>query len=120
VAWTDFLQLSGGVLAPLLLFGGTWLGVKYSRKTGHESNLTANWDAYGTRMESLYKQHTEWTERQLAERDKRIDHLEERVNVIEGKYRSAVAYIRRLVSQLRAHVAAADIEKPPIDIEPDL
>ena len=39
------------------------------------------------------------------------------VNTIEAKYRSAEAFIHQLVSQLRSHVPAADIEEPPIDIE---
>lgn len=39
------------------------------------------------------------------------------MNTIEAKYRSAVAFIHQLVSQLRSHVPAADIEEPPIDIE---
>lgn len=115
-----FWQIATTVLSAVLLFGATVASARFSRKTGEEANNTADWSQYGERMEQLLKQHQDWTSTQLAERDKRIDGLESRLNTIEVKYRQAIAYIRRLVRQLQRHVDADEIESPPDEIIPDL
>lgn len=114
-----WLQLAG-ILAPVLAVFATFAGARFVRKTGQESNKTADWSAFMV-------EHREWTEDRLEERDKRIDALEGKVTTlqtrlddIEAKYRQAIAYIHRLVRQLRAHVPADQIERPPGDIEIDI
>ena len=109
-----------GVLSPVLAVAATVIGARLARKTGSEANRTADWSAF-------MAQHREWTEDRLEERDKRIDALEGKVSTlqsrlddIEAKYRSAIAYIRRLVTQLQKHVAPDQIETPPSEITPDL
>ena len=109
-----------GVVSAVLVLIGTWISARFSRKTGEEANNTADWSQYGERMDQLLKQHQVWTTTQLAERDKRIDGLESRLDTIEAKYRQAIAYIRRLVRQLQRHVDPDDIEAPPDEILPDL
>lgn len=120
-------QLAVNALAAILLVVGTWITARFSRKTGEEANetaaaqaRTADWDAFTQRLEA-------WTERQLAERDRRIDALADEVAEVRSelstlmrKYRSAVAYIHRLVRQLQKHVDPDDIETPPDEIVPDL
>ena len=120
-------QLAVNALAAILLVVGTWITARFSRKTGEEANetaaaqaRTADWDAFTQRLEA-------WTERQLAERDRRIDALADEVAEVRSelstlmrKYRSAVAYIHRLVRQLQKHVDPDDIETPPEEIAPDL
>lgn len=120
-------QLAVNALAAILLVVGTWITARFSRKTGEEANetaaaqaRTADWDAFTQRLEA-------WTERQLAERDRRIDALADEVAEVRSelstlmrKYRSAVAYIHRLVRQLQKHVDPDDIETPPEEIVPDL
>lgn len=107
-------------LAPILTIVAAVLGARFARKTGQESNKTADWSAFMV-------EHREWTEDRLEERDKRIDALEGKVTTlqsrlddIESKYRVAIAYIRRLVKQLQKHVSPDDIETPPDEITPDL
>lgn len=120
-------QLAVNALAAILLVVGTWITARFSRKTGEEANetaaaqaRTADWDAFTQRLEA-------WTERQLAERDRRIDALADEVAEVRSelstlmrKYRSAVAYIHRLVRQLQKHVDPDDIESPPPEIITDL
>lgn len=117
---TPLQQFLVSAIAPILVFGGAWVQAKYSRKTGRESNSTADWSAF-------VSEHREWTEKRLAERDERIDslsaeikELRERFDDLQARYRSAVAYIRRLVGQLKQHVPAESIERPPESISPDL
>ena len=109
-----------GVIAPALAVAATVIGARFARKTGSEANRTADWSAF-------MAENREWTEDRLQERDKRIDvlegkvtNLQSRIDDIEAKYRSAIAYIRRLVLQLQRHVDPDQIETPPIDITPDL
>ena len=120
-------QLAVNALAAILLVVGTWITARFSRKTGEEANetaaaqaRTADWEAFTQRLEA-------WTERQLAERDRRIDALADEVAEVRSelstlmrKYRSAVAYIHRLVRQLQKHVDPDDIESPPPEIITDL
>lgn len=120
-------QLAVNALAAILLVVGTWITARFFRKTGEEANetaaaqaRTADWDAFTQRLEA-------WTERQLAEWDRRIDALADEVAEVRSelstlmrKYRSAVAYIHRLVRQLQKHVDPDDIETPPEEIVPDL
>ena len=109
-------QTVAGVLSPLLVFAGVVITARVTRKGGHEAAQV-----------SLAKEIRAWTELRLAERDKRIDSLEEDVRELRAeldelarKYRAAITYIRRLVSQLRQHVDPSQIEKPPPEIQIDL
>lgn len=109
-----------GVLSPVLAVAATVIGARLARKTGSEANRTADWSAF-------MAEHREWTEDRLEERDKRIDALEGKVSTlqsrlddIEAKYRSAIAYIRRIVRQLQQHIDPSDIDSPPPEIAPDL
>ena len=131
-------QLAVNALAAILLVVGTWITARFSRKTGEEANenaaaqaRTADWDAFTQRLEAWterqLKEQDERTEQQLAERDRRIDALADEVAEVRSelstlmrKYRSAVAYIHRLVRQLQKHVDPDDIETPPEEIVPDL
>lgn len=124
-------QLAFGLISGLLVFIGTVLGARWTRKTGEEANenaaataRTADWAAFMAEQrewtERQLKEQDERTEQQLAERDRRIDRLEERLNLVEAKYKAAIAYIRRIVRQLQRHVDPEDIETPPPEISPDL
>lgn len=126
------------LLGALILMVGTWVTARWTRKTGEEANenaaaqaRTADWDAFTQRLESWterqLKEQDERTGEQLAERDRRIDALADEVAEVRSelstlmrKYRSAVAYIHRLVRQLQKHVDPDDIETPPDEIVPDL
>lgn len=131
-------QVLAGIISALLVLIGTYVSAKFSRKTGEEANenaaaqaRTADWDAFTQRLEAWterqLKEQDERTEQQLAERDRRIDALADEVAEVRSelstlmrKYRSAVAYIHRLVRQLQKHVDPDDIETPPEEIVPDL
>lgn len=116
-----------GVLAPVLAVIATVIGARFARKTGSEANRTADWEGFA-------REQREWTEDRLAERDRRIEELalqvenrdrrleavESRLDMLEAKYRQAIAYIRRLVRQLQQHVDPDAIETPPDEIVPDL
>lgn len=109
-------QIALGIIAPLLTFVGVLATAWLARRTASDS----------TQLE-LTKEIREWTELRLAERDKRIDGLEEdmrelraELDALATKYRAAISYIRRLVSQLRRHVEREDIEPPPPEIQIDL
>lgn len=121
-----FATIGAPVVAGFFMFAVGW----FTRRTGQESNKTADWSAF-------VKEQREWTEDRLAERDTRISALETenaenrkriaeqgeeiaRLGRIEIKFKEAVSYIRRLVNQLKAHVPAEDIERPPSGIELDL
>lgn len=108
---------SGALLVALV---AAIVGPVLLRRSSRDDNKTADWSAFAA-------EQREWTEDRLAERDKRIESLSlevealrNRFDMLESKYRSAVAYIRRLVAQLRSHVPNDAIEKPPSDISPDL
>lgn len=109
-----------GIVSALLVLIGTIVSARWQARVGQESNRTADWDSYGERMGQLQERMEQWTNRQLEERDRRIDGLEHRLAVMESKYRQSVAYIRRLMMQLRMHVDPELIEKPPEEIVPDL
>lgn len=132
------LQAVATIVGALILMIGTWITARFTRRTGAEANenaaaqaRTADWDAFTQRLETWterqLKEQDERTEQQLAERDRRIDALAEEVahvrselSTLMRKYRSAVAYIHRLVRQLQKHVDPDDIETPPEEIVPDL
>ena len=118
--WQAVIGLLGVTLVPLL----TYLSGRSSAKNGRQANHTADWDAFTQRLEAWterqLKEQDERTEQELQARDRRIDRLEQRLSAVEGKYRVAVAYIRRLVRQLQRHVDPDDIETPPEEIMPDL
>lgn len=124
-------QVLTGIVSALLVLVGTWVTARFSRKTGEEANVnaaaqakTADWAAFMTEQrewtERQLKEQDERTERELLQRDRRIDSLEQRLDLIESKYRQAIAYIRRLVRQLQRHVDPDDIEAPPTEISPDI
>ena len=124
-------QLAVNALAAILLVVGTWITARFSRKTGEEANETAASQARTADWAAFMAEQREWTERQLKEQDerteqqlaggdRRIDRLEERLNLVEAKYKAAIAYIRRIVRQLQRHVDPEDIETPPPEISPDL
>ena len=124
-------QLAFGLISGLLVFIGTVLGARWTRKTGEEANQTSAAQARTADWAAFMAEQREWTQRQLAEqderteqqlaeRDRRIDRLEERLNLVEAKYKAAIAYIRRIVRQLQLHVDPGDIETPPPEISPDL
>ena len=109
-------QIILGMLGPVLLLVGVVITARVTRKGGHEAAQV-----------SLAKEIRAWTELRLAERDKRIDSLEEDVRELRAeldelarKYRAAITYIRRLVTQLRRHVSPEQIEPPPPEIQIDL
>lgn len=109
-------QIIIGMLGPVLLLVGVVITALGTRKGGREAAQV-----------SLTKEIRAWTELRLAERDKRIDSLEEDVRELRSeldelarKYRAAIGYIRRLVSQLRQHVDPSQIEPPPAEIQIDL
>lgn len=125
--WQAVIGLLGVTLVPLL----TYLSGRSSAKNGKQANHTADWDAFTKRLEAWterqLKEQDDRTEQQLAERDRRIDALADEVAEVRSelstlmrKYRSAVAYIHRLVRQLQKHVDPDDIETPPEEIVPDL
>lgn len=109
-----------GIASALLVLVGTIVSARWQARVGTQANRTADWDSYGQRMDHLQERMEKWTNRQLEERDRRIDRLEHRLAGMESKYRQSVAYIRRLVMQLRMHVDPEMIEKPPEEIVPDL
>ena len=127
-------QLAVNSLAAILLVVGTWITARFSRKTGEEANENAAATARTADWEAFAREQREWTEDRLAERDRRIDGLvkqledrdrrieavESRLDMLEAKYRQAIAYIRRLVRQLQQHVDPDAIETPPDEIAPDL
>lgn len=119
-----------GIAAPLGAILGVILTVWAARRTSRETTSV-----------SLIGEIQDWTELRLKERDERIDRLsgeiEKRDTRIDGlerslrdlreevddlfrRYRSAIAYIHRLVDQLKDHVPPEQIETPPKNIEPDL
>lgn len=108
------------LLGAAILVVGTWITARFSRKTGEEANENAASQARTADWSAFMAEQREWVEDMLAERDKRIDRLEKRLDTIEQKYRHAVAYIRRLVAQLHAHIPPDRVEKPPAEILPDL
>lgn len=124
-------QILVGLASGALLSLVTYLSARFARRTGEEANenaasqaKTADWAAFMAEQrewtERQLKEQDERTERELQVRDKRIDALEDRLNLIESKYRQAIAYIRRLVRQLQRHVDPDDIEAPPSEISPDI
>lgn len=127
-------QLAVNALAAILLVVGTWITARFSRKTGEEANENAAATARTADWEGFAREQREWTEDRLAERDRRIEELalqvenrdrrleavESRLDMLEAKYRQAIAYIRRLVRQLQQHVDPDAIETPPEEILPDL
>lgn len=124
-------QLVVGLVSGLMVLAGTVVSSRMSARVGEKAtevdqraNHTADWNAFTQRLEAWterqLKEQDERTEQQLAERDRRIDRLEDRLGAVEGKYRLAVAYIRRLVLQLQRHVPPEQIERPPDEIMPDL
>lgn len=109
-------QIAVGIATPVLALAGTMVMAVLSRRTGRDTTSV-----------SLLTEMREWTEDRLAERDQRIDHLEMDVRELRAeldalarKYRSAIAYIRRIVQQLRLHVPMEEIESPPPEIQIDL
>ena len=120
-------QLAVNALAAILLVVGTWITARFSRKTGEEANETAAAQARTADWEAFVREQREWTEDRLAERDARIDGLERDMRALRdelaelsAKYRAAIAYVRRLVTQLRRHVSPEQIEPPPPEIQIDL
>lgn len=127
-------QVATGIISALLVLVGTWITARFSRKTGEEANETAAATARTADWEGFAREQREWTEDRLAERDRRIEELalqvenrdrrleavESRLDMLEAKYRQAIAYIRRLVRQLQQHVDPDAIETPPDEIVPDL
>lgn len=124
MTWGEALvTLLGGVI----LSFGTWRTARFSRKTGEEANETAAAQARSADWAAFMAEHREWTEDRLAERDARIDCLERDMRALRdelaelsAKYRAAIAYVRRLVTQLRRHVSPEQIEPPPPEIQIDL
>lgn len=127
-------QIVVGLSIPVSTFFGAVVTAILARRGGREATRSVDWQGY-------MAEQREWTEdrlaerdrridslesdvremrTQLADRDKRIDRLERELDDLLAKYRGAVAYIRRLVSQLRQHVEREDIEPPPPEITPDL
>lgn len=113
-------QVLAGVSTPVLVFAGAYVTAYLARRSGQEATRSADWSAF-------LREQREWTEDRLAERDSRIDGLEEDVRELRQelddllrKYRAAIAYIRRIITQLQNHVDREDIEPPPSNIEPDL
>jgi len=127
-------QVLAGIISALLVLIGTYVSAKFSRKTGEEANENAAATARTADWEGFAREQREWTEDRLAERDRRIEELalqvenrdrrleavESRLDMLEAKYRQAIAYIRRLVRQLQQHVDPDAIETPPEEILPDL
>src|SRR5690606_23997274 len=127
-------QVLAGIISALLVLIGTYVSAKFSRKTGEEANENAAATARTADWEGFAREQREWTEDRLAERDRRIEELalqvenrdrrleavESRLDMLEAKYRQAIAYIRRLVRQLQQHVDPDAIETPPDEIVPDL
>lgn len=127
-------QMAGSALSAILLVVGTWITARFSRMTEEEANETAASQARTADWEGFAREQREWTEDRLAERDRRIEELalqvenrdrrleavESRLDMLEAKYRQAIAYIRRLVRQLQQHVDPDAIETPPEEILPDL
>ena len=122
--------LFAGVAAPLSAILGVVLTVWAARRTSRETTSV-----------SLLGEIQDWTELRLKERDERIDKLsfeiekrDTRIDTLEKdlrglrtevddlfrRYRSAIAYIARLVDQLKLHVPPEQIERPPSNIKPDL
>ena len=109
-------QIVLGAIPAALALAGTVVMAVLSRRTGRDTTSV-----------SLLTEMREWTEDRLAERDQRIDHLEEDVRELRAeldalarKYRAAITYVRRLVAQLRQHVPPEQIESPPPEIQIDL
>ena len=119
-----------GVAAPLGAILGVALTVWAARRTSRETTSV-----------TLLGEIQDWTELRLKERDERIDKLsveiekrDKRIDTLEQdlrglrsevddlfrRYRSAIAYIGRLVDQLKQHVPPDQIERPPSNIKPDL
>lgn len=113
-------QIILGMLGPVLLLVGVVVTARVTRQGGREATRSADWAAFAAEVR-------EWTEDRLAERDTRIDCLERDVRALRdelaelsAKYRAAIAYVRRLVTQLRRHVSPDQIEPPPPEIQIDL
>ena len=119
-----------GLAAPLGAILGVIITVWAARRASRETTSV-----------TLLGEIQDWTELRLKERDDRIDKLsaeiEKRDTRIDGlekdvrglraevddlfrRYRSAIAYIGRLVEQLKRHVPPNEIERPPASIRPDL
>lgn len=120
-------QAAVSVLTAVILFVGTFLTARFSRKTGEEANENAASQARTADWEGFAREQREWTEDRLAERDRRIDALAREVrevrdelDIFKAKYRIAIDYIKRIVRQLQGHVPPEDIETPPPEISADL
>ncbi|MBB1034132.1 hypothetical protein G6031_06970 [Dietzia sp. CQ4] len=130
MTWEHLAGAGATALAALMAYGTAWL----ARRTGREANATAattattaDWSTFVQEQRAERAAEREWMEACLAERDERIERLENRVgslqrrfDELERKYRLAIAYIRRLVKKLQQHVDPEDIETPPDEISPDL
>ena len=120
-------QIILGMLGPVLLLVGVVVTARATRQGGREATRSADWASFAAEVR-------EWTEDRLAERDQRINSLATELAEVRSelgivrseldglarKYRAAITYIRRLVSQLRQHVEPSQIEKPPQEIQIDL
>lgn len=137
-----------GALVPAAGVGGVVLNGWWAKRGGREAtevqavhNQAVEWEAHAkeirawteTRLATMQKDLASKDERivrletALEARDTRIDRLEDEmrevrrfVDELQRKYNSAIAYIRRLHSQLSRHVNPEDLEAPPDDIAADL
>lgn len=120
-------QIILGMLGPVLLLVGVVVTARATRQGGREATRSADWESFAAEVR-------EWTEDRLAERDQRINSLATELAEVRSelgivrseldglarKYRAAIAYIRRIVQQLRLHVPPEQIESPPPEIQIDL
>lgn len=67
----------------------TYLGVKAKARADKETTLPEGWKNLTSEMRSFFGE-------QLEQRDKRIDGLEEKVKVVQRKYRYSLVAIREL------------------------
>lgn len=70
----------------------TYLGVKAKARADKETTLPEGWKNLTSEMRSFFGE-------QLEQRDKRIDGLEEKVKVVQRKYRYSLVAIRELRSE---------------------
>ena len=118
MSWVHIAATIGGISAPFIAGIATVLGARFARKTGEESNETADWSAF-------MRENREWTEDKLAERDRRIESLETQVKKImvkfdelSDRYVDAVNYIRYAVTHMDKH--GIDFDPPPDKVHRDV
>lgn len=71
----QIIKIMGIILAPIILFGGTWLTVRQARRQQKDTNTIAKWDTYTGRIEG-----------RLDTVNLKYDALEKKLDTVQKKW----------------------------------